>query len=496
MSVAIVLGGAGTRGDFQIGAVRFLADRGIQPNIVTGASGGAVVSAKLAEGSSGLDDLETTWLSLVNDAELYTWEQWLLDLQREVRESLRLVSEKLERFVFFPPLVVVDLIGFGLDIHQIEDAAERGLKAKSLLSFSPLAARLRNTGSGRLDTQKVRNSGIKLRISVVSLEDAKLRYATELGELINESDRSVAASQIDLVDAVIASAAIPVVVAPVKLDGQNYVDGGVRELVPVKVAVDLGADDVFIIYPVPGAVFDPDNPTYDSANLATIGSRSIDIGLDEIRRNDVNPRGEWGNVAVTTIQGSFEVHGSLTIDPGLIRISIGYGYMRASDIIDGSPRGEQRVNELKGLSDQITRLRMECWDLEYRANGVDKPPELTLAGPRPRETVPLPDPTSIREVRRKKREIRELVQRRLNLNGAVPNGVEEWWREWERHPWPTYTATPWDEFSSRAGYVPAEPAPANVVGKAPVPIASIAPLLLEDKAPVPVASIALLLLGD
>jgi NTE family protein len=53
--VAIVLSGAESRGDFQVGALRFLFDQGVTPNFVSGTSGGVLLAAKIAEGAGALN---------------------------------------------------------------------------------------------------------------------------------------------------------------------------------------------------------------------------------------------------------------------------------------------------------------------------------------------------------------------------------------------------------------------------------------------------------
>ena len=50
MPTAIVISGGGAKGDFEVGALRLLYDRGIRPDIICGTSVGAINGAKLAEG--------------------------------------------------------------------------------------------------------------------------------------------------------------------------------------------------------------------------------------------------------------------------------------------------------------------------------------------------------------------------------------------------------------------------------------------------------------
>ena len=52
---------------------------------------------------------------------------------------------------------------------------------------------------------------------------------------------------VDIIDAVVASASEPVIFKPVVMADQHFVDGGLREQVPIKNTIDMGADKVFAI---------------------------------------------------------------------------------------------------------------------------------------------------------------------------------------------------------------------------------------------------------
>ena len=73
---AIVLSGGGSKGDFEVGALRFLYDAGIRPGIVTGSSVGAINALKLAEGRDYEGDhsqsqLERIWRNLRSERDMY-----------------------------------------------------------------------------------------------------------------------------------------------------------------------------------------------------------------------------------------------------------------------------------------------------------------------------------------------------------------------------------------------------------------------------------------
>jgi NTE family protein len=90
MPTAIVLSGGGAQGDFQVGALRFLYDQEIRPDIIAGSSVGAINGTKLAEGEGapdqGLADLEALWLEeLRTNDNMYLTEDWVNNLPVEAR---------------------------------------------------------------------------------------------------------------------------------------------------------------------------------------------------------------------------------------------------------------------------------------------------------------------------------------------------------------------------------------------------------------------------
>jgi NTE family protein len=50
-----------------------------------------------------------------------------------------------------------------------------------------------------------------------------------------------------LIDAILASAAVPGVLPPVKIDGEHFVDGGIVNSIPVSRAVELGATEIYVL---------------------------------------------------------------------------------------------------------------------------------------------------------------------------------------------------------------------------------------------------------
>lgn len=51
-----------------------------------------------------------------------------------------------------------------------------------------------------------------------------------------------------LVDAILASAAVPGILPPVSIDGEHFVDGGIVNSIPIERAVQLGAEVVYVMH--------------------------------------------------------------------------------------------------------------------------------------------------------------------------------------------------------------------------------------------------------
>lgn len=90
-----------------------------------------------------------------------------------------------------------------------------------------------------------------------------------------------------------ASASVPVVFPPVSIDGEDYMDGGVRMNVPVEIAVAEGATeiDVVVCHPrkmVPGH-FDETGPSIPKAALVAFYSlveQAIEGNVERWEKND------------------------------------------------------------------------------------------------------------------------------------------------------------------------------------------------------------------
>lgn len=182
---AFVFAGGGSLGAIEAGMLRELVARGVTPDFVVGASAGAINGAYFAchPHEAGTRQLESLWRG-IRRGEVLSW-SWRGMLQMLLGRRRHLV----------------DATG----LHR-------------LLS--------RHFGETRLEATP-------LPLHVV---------ATDM-----QSGAEVVLSHGPIVDAVLASAAIPGVFPPVSLNGRQLIDGGVANNTPISTAISLGATRIVVL---------------------------------------------------------------------------------------------------------------------------------------------------------------------------------------------------------------------------------------------------------
>jgi hypothetical protein len=218
------------------------------------------------------------------------------------------------------------------------------------------------------------------------------------------------------------------------LGNDAYVDGGLREVIPLQSALDCDANTVFAIQASRTAIsLETDSV---ASNLGTIALRStLSIAIDEVAYSDVRPLLRYSQRDIQVIEPRVDIHTTFTVYPAFIRNRIAYGYMCAADLLNPpvAPGAAQRCRD---ISDRIALLRYGCARLECWRSGQPVPPSQTV--------VPLPAGGAA-EVRgaiaTMKAEIATLVDERTALGGAMPPLDAEWGNApaWsigdEVHPW-------------------------------------------------------------
>ncbi len=143
------------------------------------------------------------------------------------------------------------------------------------------------------------DAGKQLVLTTVALGSGRLVYFFMGPDLVRPPDRDAIRieSPAELVDAVMASASQPAIMAPATVRGTVYCDGGVREYAPVRVAIDNGATDVYTVLLSPPAP----EPRADVQGLVDTLLRTLNLFSNEVGRDDVEtPRAIRDAVALTS----------------------------------------------------------------------------------------------------------------------------------------------------------------------------------------------------
>ena len=187
MTTAFVLGGGGVLGAVEVGMLRALLERGIRPDLVLGTSIGAFNGALVASQPEPdvVDRLTALWASAGSAREAGYGDRPLRTVRRVVRS--------------------------GTHLWSAEPLRQRLEEELGDLTFEELP--------------------VVFQVCAASIERAAEHWFT--------SGR--------VVDAVVASAAVPGLLPPAKIGDEHFLDGGIVNSVPLGRAVELGATRVFVL---------------------------------------------------------------------------------------------------------------------------------------------------------------------------------------------------------------------------------------------------------
>lgn len=183
---AFVLSGGGPYGAMQVGALRALLEADIVPDLIVGTSAGSLNGAFLAVEPSvaGVTRLEWIWRNLT-DEDLFPGARYRASWARFLMKGNRVFE---------------------------------------------------NAGIRKM---------IESRLGSMTFEDAKVPFTVIATELLTGEERRFDSGP--LLEPLLASTAMPAIFPPVRIDGRDYIDGGVSNQVPIRPAIDAGADRIFVL---------------------------------------------------------------------------------------------------------------------------------------------------------------------------------------------------------------------------------------------------------
>jgi NTE family protein len=184
--VAFVLGGGGHAGAAEVGMLHALLDRGVRPDLIVGTSVGALHGAMVAvePAPAAAEKLERAWSELEQLGVL--GRSWLTDAVSLLRSRTHVRSNV-----------------------PLRRLAERMLGART---FDELA--------------------VPFQCVAASIERFSEHWFTEG----------------PLVEAILASAAVPGILPPVEIGGEHFIDGGIVNSIPIDRAVQLGAEEIYVMH--------------------------------------------------------------------------------------------------------------------------------------------------------------------------------------------------------------------------------------------------------
>jgi NTE family protein len=187
VTTAFVLGGGGVLGAVEVGMLRALLERGIVPDLVLGTSIGALNGAMVARDPSltVIEKLTELWKGAGSSGHEVYGDSALRTVRRAVSTGTHLWSSK--------------------PLHQalVDEFGD--------LTFEELP--------------------VRFQVCAASIERAAEHWF-DSGPVV---------------DAVVASAAVPGLLPPAKVGGEHYLDGGIVNSIPLGRAVQLGATRVFVL---------------------------------------------------------------------------------------------------------------------------------------------------------------------------------------------------------------------------------------------------------
>jgi NTE family protein len=282
---ALVHGGGGAKGAWGSGALQYLlGDLRTHYDLICGVSVGAINGAFVSQFERGAeklcaDTLKELWLSLDTSKIYKRWAPF-------------------GRF--------------------------HAMWKKSFYDSSPLHLLLRKN----ICLDKIRFAGKKVYVGAVSVNSGKYTIFDQDSE--------------HFVDAVIASASFPGMLSPVEFLDQLWVDGGVKEISPLRTAIEQGATDIDVIMTSPQT---RTRKFIENPNTIDVLKRAIDLSSDKIMSNDIDKAQMYNKLAtrgdldkrevkLNIIRPQFNlIEDLLDFDPSKIRTMMALGYEDARQAI-------------------------------------------------------------------------------------------------------------------------------------------------------------------
>lgn len=239
---ALILGGGSMKGAYQVGAVKAVLESGFEPDMIYGISVGA---------------LNTTFLA--HEA----GRQMKVDGVLNWKKIARLLMEFWLTKITNPQAVGTLRSRVSLGVTTLMSQYE------GLLDPGPLHELVKE----QVDLETLRNSPVKSKVGAVNINTGEIHYASP--------------EDIHYLDYLFASSAIPLIMPPVPIGdhGDLFMDGALREVIPIRQAFEDGATEVVIVACHARSVYQREH--FNARNLISLIQRVKDITVNQEVNNDI-----------------------------------------------------------------------------------------------------------------------------------------------------------------------------------------------------------------
>lgn len=298
MKRALILSGGGAKGAFSIGVLEYIYENrpDLTFDIISGTSTGALIASMII-----LDDIS-----------------FLLDIYQSVSND--------------------DVLRYNDVLGNVRD------KKPYLVSDAPLEKMIHDKITTDLAPDII-NSEKTLCLTAVSLQTGKITvFCNKDIPSTDKYDVRQIKTRSDLILALRASGNQAGFLPPISMPhipDEQFIDGGIREVIPTSVVIDLNPDEVLVLSNNPEEISQIDDKY---TGFMGVMMRAIQIFIQDVRRNDIDALKRWREDTgkkVYFIEPAkdldFDYPTGLRFSPVLMGQNVEIGYRAAKPVIDNIP---------------------------------------------------------------------------------------------------------------------------------------------------------------
>jgi NTE family protein len=240
---ALILGGGSLKGAWQVGVIQAILETGFKPDMIYGISAGALNAS-----------------FLVNETHQYTSKNQAIPWLDVNKQLMRFWLENINK----PEDIGIPKSKISLGIETLWSRFD------GLIDTTPLHEKIKKF----VIPENLKASPIKLKIGAVDINSGLMHY-------INQNDD-------DYLDYLRASSSLPIIMPGIPIGGNHkkvFLDGGLREVVPLKQAILDGASEVFAVATHPA---NPELKPINHRSLFSLIERIKDISVNQFEANDLD----------------------------------------------------------------------------------------------------------------------------------------------------------------------------------------------------------------